>query len=610
MMTAKANYDFLLNTLSKKQWERIGVKRRAGVAVPLFSLYSSKSLGIGELPDLKLLVDWCVLAGMSLIQLLPMNDVGFNFRPYDARSMFALDPMYLSLNELEVVDTRPFKNEIKNMQKSFPVGLVRVNYEIKTAKLTLLQKIFNTVKTRTIPSFQSFIKENAFWLQDYALFKVIKGEYHEKAWEEWSDELKERNSEALLSFKKTHTDLVIFHQWLQWQLFEQFVKVKEYAQRHGVFLTGDLPFLVSRDSADVWAHQEYFKLALSSGAPPDMLYSRGQRWGMPPYDWERIAKGNYDYIIAKLKYAQNFYDLYRLDHVVGIFRVWTIPLTEPMENNGLYGTFDPQNPDLWEEHGRRLLSIMIENSKMLASAEDLGTIPDCSYKVLKELGIPGIDVQRWARHWNTTGEFKDPGEYRKVSLATLATHDMSSLYGWWEFEAGTVDENLFKRKCREKNIPFDAIRERLFNIPDSLHGRLRWKKEIADTHILLGILEREESSVKDLIDLYRGSFDEKEKFLKWLALNSFEAKKDPTLFVKRTLEKINNSTSIFSIQLLYDYLSLDSLFEFDPWELRINFPGTISDKNWTLVMPLSLEDMLTLPINRVIKAINQQSQRI
>lgn len=609
-MANETDYDSLLTTLSKKQWEKIGVKRRAGIAVALFSLYSSKSIGIGELPDLKFLVNWCALTGMSLIQLLPMNDVGFNFRPYDAQSMFALDPMYLSLHELEGVDSKLFANEIKKLQRLFPVGAQRVNYQIKAAKLFLLWKIFKSTDTDRISAFRSFIKENTFWLDDYALFKVIKEKNNERAWEEWDQTLKDRNKEALLLFKKNNSDALTFQQWLQWQLFEQFSKVKKYAKKKKVFLVGDLPFLVSRDSADVWAHQEYFKLNLSSGAPPDMLFSRGQRWGMPPYDWEHLAQGDYDYIKAKLKLAQNFYDLYRLDHVVGIFRVWTIPVTDPMENNGLYGTFDPSNPEEWEEHGRRLLSMMIENTTMLASAEDLGTIPDCSYKVLKELGIPGIDVQRWIKHWNTTYDFKDPSDYRKIALATIATHDMSGLCGWWKFEAGTVDEELFKRKCHEKNIPFDSLKDKLFDLSGSFYGRLRWRKEIADIDTLLGILERDEPTVKDLIDLYRGSYDEKDKFLKFLGIDSKEAGGNPALFIKRALERINQSASIFSVQLLFDYLSLDSLFDFDPWEARVNFPGTISDKNWTLALPISLEDMLNLPINSTIKAIIKQGERI
>jgi 4-alpha-glucanotransferase len=209
---------------------------------------------------------------------------------------------------------------------------------------------------------------------------------------------------------------------------------------------GDLPFLVSRDSADVWSHQQYFKLELASGAPPDMLYAKGQRWGMPPYNWQAIEANKYDYLTEKLEFAENFYDLYRIDHVVGIFRVWTIPLSEPLEHSGISGSFDPAEEASWEDHGKKILSIMVKNANMLACAEDLGVVPACSYKILSELGIPGIDIQRWMRDWDKTYDFKKPDLYRYNSLATIATHDMSSLCAWWDFEAGTIDEELFMRK--------------------------------------------------------------------------------------------------------------------------------------------------------------------
>ena len=608
-MSAELHYEHFLATLSKEQWKRIGIKRRSGVAVPLFSIYSSHSVGIGELPDLRLLVDWCRKAGMSLIQLLPMNDVDFNFRPYDAQSTFALEPMYLSLDELTRVEILPFKEDIKKIKQEFPAGSRRVNYKIKSAKLSLLWKIFETCSLSDESAFEAYVRNNAFWLENYALFKVIKENNNGMAWEGWSEDLKHKKEDTILSLKETYKDNLTFHKWLQWQLFEQFKRIKEYATSKNVLLVGDLPFLVSRDSADVWSHQEYFKLALSSGAPPDMLFGSGQRWGMPPYHWENIANHNYDYLIEKLKYAQNFYDIYRIDHVVGNFRVWTVPLSEPLEHSGLHGAFDPKEESDWEEHGRKLLSVMIKNTSMLACAEDLGTIPDCSFKVLEEFGVPGIDVQRWMRKWQKTYDFKDPSEYRKNSLGTIGTHDMSNLCAWWEYEAGTVDEGLFKRKCKEKDIPFEIIKDKLFDPERSSHGRLRWRKEIQNEKVLLDILSVEESRHKDLIDLYKGSFDEKAKFLRFLDLEEEPQEKYPALFVKRALEKISHAASIFSIQLLHDWLSLDSLFTDDPWEVRINFPGTLSEKNWTLVMPVSLEDLLVLPINAVIKTINEESDR-
>ena len=375
-------YKLFLKSISEKQWKRTGLLRRAGVATPLFSIYSKKSIGIGEIPDLKLLVDWCKSTRMSVIQLLPLNDVGFGFAPYDAQSGFALEPMYLCLDRLRAVNVRAFRNEIKQLRKNFPLGGSQVNYQIKAAKLKLLWKIFKKRKGKGRASFKRYCEQNQFWLKDYALFKTIKEEQNEKKWEEWPVEFRERRKEALNHFEQEHGEKMQFHMWLQWQLFEQFQDAGKYARRKSVFLMGDFPFLASRDSADVWSHPEYFKLEFSSGAPPDAYFFNGQRWGMPPCHWEKMAEHSHDYFIHKLKYAERFYDLLRIDHSVGFFRLWTIPLSEPIENGGMNGFFDPSDERVWEAQGRKLISLMIQNTKMLISAEDLGTIPECSFRVL------------------------------------------------------------------------------------------------------------------------------------------------------------------------------------------------------------------------------------
>lgn len=602
--------DALLNSLAADAWKNIGTQRRSGVVAPLFSIYTSKSCGIGEFPDLKRLADWCRQTGMSIIQLLPMNDVGYNFRPYDAQSSFALEPMHLSVADLVHVDIRPFAADLARLKQQFPTGNNRVDYRIKGAKMALLWHIFKTARPGRVKSFNAFIHEQRFWLDDYALFKVIKEEQSEKGWEEWPEDFKHRSPTALARMRESRREQLLFQQWLQWQCAGQFKAVKKYATSESVLLMGDIPFLVSRDSADVWSHQEYFKLDLSSGAPPDLLYAHGQRWGMPPYNWDAIAAKDYDYVREKLRFAENFYDIYRIDHVVGIFRVWSIRNSEPAETGGLNGFFDPPDEHAWDEHGRRLLSVMIKNSRMLACAEDLGTIPPATFKTLDEFGIPGIDIQRWSKDWGKTYSFKTPEQYRPTALATLGTHDMSCFAAWWQFEAGTVDEVLVSRKCAERRLDHDTIKERLFDAKNARHGRLRWKKEIDSVPALLMVLNRQEWEVKDFIDLFLGSVDEKKKFLQFLGMNP--AVNDPPLqaLLKASLEKVTQSSSIFAAQLLQDWLSIDGLFDIDPWEMRINFPGTLDNRNWSLSLPIPLDDILGLPINSVLKKINKESGRI
>lgn len=579
-----------LTSRSQKQWSRIGVKKRAGVATPLFSLYSKTSLGIGEIPDLKLLVDWCVTTGMSLIQLLPLNDAGFDFRPYDAQSMFALDPMYLSLREFSGTEI---------LRKKFPAGQDRVNYGIKKAKLDFLWKIFKSVRRKESVSFLEFQKSNERWLSDYALYKVIWEENGHQSWETWPSELKQRELQAMECFQNQYRERIHFNKWLQWQLFQQMTEVKKYASSKSVLLMGDMPFLVSRNSADVWSHQNYFKLDLAAGAPPDMYCAKGQRWGMPPYDWREIARNDCDYLIQKLRYAQNFYDAFRIDHSVGMFRLWSIPASEPLENAGLHGFFDPKEEPLWEEHGRKILSVILENTEMLPCAEDLGVIPSCSFRVLEEFGIPGTDVQRWTKDWGKTYDFKTQEAYRINSMAVISTHDTSSFRGWWEFEAGTVDEELFKRICASRQIDYEAVKGGLFDLEKSHHGRLRWKKEI-----------RNLPQHPEIIDLYLSSFNEKEKFWRYVGFEGEPEETSSRELIRRALEKISSSASIFNIQLLQDWLALDErLFQQDAWDYRINVPGTTSGKNWSLVIPFSLEEMNQLKINETIRDINVKGGR-
>lgn len=534
------DYSSFLKSPSGKHWKRIGLRRRAGVAAPLFSIYSNKSVGIGELPDLKLLVNWAKSAGMSLIQLLPMNDTGFNFRPYDSESSFALEPMYLSLNHLIGADTYVFKKEIAALAQAFPTGR-RVNYQIKRAKLDLLWKIFLKAKARRAPGFDKFRRAHAPWVGPYALFKVIKAREADKGWQDWPENLKMRQENSLGSLEREAAEEILFHQWLQWQLFHQFRRVREYARKNGVLLMGDLPFLVARDSADAWWNPHFFKLNVSAGAPPDKCFPGGQQWGMPSYHWDNISRDGYRCLIRRLRYAENFYDLYRVDHFVGLFRLWTFRLDEKTPAGGFAAAFDPADESSWEFHGKSILEAMLKATRMMPCAEDLGTVPACSYRVLKEFALPGLDIQRWTRDWEGTGEFKEPPDYRPNSIAAISTHDLPALAGWWEHEVGAEEKKLF------------------------------WR---------------------------------------YLGLSGRPHEKCARSFALAALQKINEAASIFSVQLLQDWLAPAGLTRGDSREFRINFPGTTSDRNWSMVMPISLEKMKRLPLNRTLRSLNRQTGRM
>lgn len=595
---------------NKGKWRRIGLNKRAGVLLPLFSLYSKDSIGIADLYDLKLVIDWANQTGNSIVQLLPMNEVESLFCPYDSLSSFALEPLYLSLRDESLPGNESINEKINNLGKLFPFGKRYVDYGLKQKKLEILKEIFLNWDHRDSLELKKFKEENSYWLQDFVLYKVLKNYHQLRPWYEWEEKYKNRTPQALGDFRSRHLKEINFQVWLQWQLYRQFKATKIYAQSQRILLKGDLPILVSRDSADVWAHPEFFKLEFAAGAPPDMYCAKGQRWGMPTYNWEKIILGDYRYLKEKMKFAQNFYDLLRIDHVVGLFRIWSIPYDEPLENQGLNGFFDPQDESQWGKQGKNILNVLLNNTEMFFCAEDLGIIPKVCTDTLRELGIPGNDVQRWVKDYKTKHDFLGSGDYRALSVAMLSTHDTTNWPAWWEDEAGTVDEALFIRKCSDHRlINFQRVKNNLFDLTRSKHPRLRWQESIDSKEKLVSILGRRKEELSDFIDLYENSYHEKEKLWRHLGLKGPLQEKADKEIVRAALKNNLDSCAIFCINTIFDWLYLDDILRGTPDQYRINTPGTISEKNWSVVLPISLEDLLKHRITKEIRQMVKDSGR-
>lgn len=594
---------------SPDKCDKSQVPKRSGVLVPLFSVYSKDSLGLGEITDLKLAIDWCHKTGNSILQILPLNEVGSLFCPYDSISSFALEPSYICLREIPHRRSKSISLRLDNLKKSFSPGKTHVDYYVKREKMQLLREIYSQDK-RESTEFGKFKEENAYWLTDFALYKAIK-EYHKGLpWHDWEGKFRDRQQAALEGFRQEHAEEISFQSWVQWFIFRQLREVKIYAQSKGVLIKGDLPILVSRDSADVWQHQEFFKLDFASGAPPDMYCAKGQRWGMPPYNWERIAQDGYRFLKERIKVAQQFYDILRIDHVVGLFRIWSIPYREPLENKGLNGVFDPRDEKEWGRQGRSILSLMQDNTSMFLCAEDLGTIPQVCRDTLKELGIPGNDVQRWTKDWKLKHDFLAPRDYRALSVAMLSTHDTTNWPAWWENEAGTVDETLFIRKCNDRKIYYSQVKDKLFDPAFSSHSRLLWLKSIDSADKLVSILGKRREEVADFIEMYENSYLEKEKLWAQLGIaGPMREKCDPDI-MRAALKITLDSNALFCINTIIDYLYLGDVFKGDPYQYRINTPGTISSKNWSLTIPISLEELLRQSVNKEIRNLITESGRI
>jgi 4-alpha-glucanotransferase len=575
------------------------LKRRAGILAPLFSIYSENSLGIGDFEDLKLLIDWSSECGYSIVQLLPMNETGSTFCPYDSISSFALEPAYARL-------------KLSSISKIKPHGLsnLHVDYSVKDEKIKILKRLYSKEKgTASNKEFAMFVEENRYWIDDYSLFKALKGYHSNAPWYEWGDGYKNRDGYLMEQFEKEHKEELSLYKWIQWVLFKQFKDAKRYAASKKVLIKGDLPILVSRDSADVWAHPGFFKLEFAAGAPPDMYCAKGQRWGMPTYNWDSIRSDNFTYVKEKLKFAENFYDILRIDHVVGLFRIWSIPYNEPAQNQGLNGFFDPGDENAWGSHGRDLLSVLQNSTSLSLCAEDLGIIPKACRDALQDMGIPGNDVQRWMKDWNVSHDFLPSVEYRELSVAMLSTHDTTNWAAWWENEAGTIDEELFNRKCNDRGVDIDLAKSKLFDPGRSKHGRLRWREEIDSAEKYIEILGKRPEELKDFIELYENTYLEKEKLWKRLKMKgAMKEKSDPKL-IKAALNVTASSRSIFCIELIFDILNLDDICKGDPYRYRVNTPGTVSADNWSLRLPLSLEELLKHKVNKELREIVDASGR-
>lgn len=596
--------------LADKAWSRIGRQKRAGILVPLFSVFSKESAGIGDIEDIKLLVDWCAASGNSILQLLPMNEVGPLFCPYDSLSSFALDPMYMRLEGVDGADTDEARASIVKLKEAFPPGGKNVDYRIKDEKMKVLRGIFDALPEPKKAGFSGYADANRYWLEDFALFCYLKKAQKGYAWWQWEKQYLDRDPVALKNIAVEHAGDLDFYKWLQWQLFKQLAGVKKYALKKGILLKGDLPILVSRDSADVWAHPAYFKLDFVAGAPPDMYCAKGQRWGTPTYEWDAIFSDTGTYLAAKLEYAGNFYDILRIDHVVGLFRIWSIPFNDPEENKGLNGFYDPRDEQRWEEHGKRILSFMLAHTSMLMCAEDLGTIPPVCTKTLLEYNIPGNDVQRWIKDWKVKHDFLPPKEYRPLAVSMLSTHDTTNWAAWWENEAGTIDEGLFERLCAAGGIDSAAMKKALFDAKLSMHGRLRWLTSVDSADMLISIFNRSRDQLWQFIDMYENSFMEKEKLWKQMGMKGPMREKASRKLIEQVMKSNLATASVFTINLITDILYFFGAMPGDPYENRLNMPGTIGPSNWSLIMPLSIEEMsdekYTFVLRTLIKAASRQ----
>lgn len=411
--------------------------RAAGVAIPLFSVRDAHDVGTGEILDLIPFIDWLQAWHQTVLQLLPLNETApGEASPYNTLSAFAIDPTYVStaaLDDLLASDPAQRWLAAANTQRRVQ-ALRRARRRYRRAtyaiKLRALEHAFDEFERRAMPirmeAFEQFCQTHAWWLDDYALFRLLKELQGWTTWETWPDPLRQRRSAALAELVAAHPERLRFFRYVQWVAAEQWQSVRDHARERGVLVFGDLPFVCGRDSADVWAHQELFDLGSSAGAPPDAFSPHGQAWGLPLYDWAEMRRDAFAWWRGRVDHARGLYDGCRIDHVVGLYRTYAIA-----ERPGGTSGFVPADEAEQRTQGETLIRTLriAAGSECRLMAEDLGTVPPWVRVSLTNLGIPGYKVFRW--EWRD-GAYLDPRGYPELSLAMTGTHDTDTLHAWWD----------------------------------------------------------------------------------------------------------------------------------------------------------------------------------
>jgi 4-alpha-glucanotransferase len=415
-------------------------ERLAGLTVPLFSLRTDRSMGIGEITDLADAGDLARAAGLRLIQLLPVGELsGAETSPYGAISAFGIDPIYLGWAaepDLPSGLRDALGPELAALRVSAGVDYERVR-GLKRRLLDAAWGVFaaehlarNTARAK---SYAAFVREHAEWLHDLALFRALKDAHGGAPWWQWPATLRDRDATQLEHAAARLRDEVQRFQYAQWLAHSQWSAARAALRAKGVALMGDLPFMVGRDSADVWAKREEFGHDASVGVPGDQFNEEGQEWGLPPYNWAVMRANGFRWLRARARYAALLVDRFRVDHLVGFYRTYSRPHGRLRSAQGrlLPGSFDPPTEPEQLAHGEAVLRAMIEGAAEHGArvvAEDLGVVPDFVRPSLQRLGIPGYKVLRWEQDH---GQFRDPRGYPAVSVACLGTHDTDPVASWW-----------------------------------------------------------------------------------------------------------------------------------------------------------------------------------
>ena len=472
----------------------------AGTVIPIFSLRSEGSFGVGDFGDLQKMIDWCAKTRQRVLQVLPINDTNMTYTwqdsyPYNSISIYALHPQYTDFRQLPPLKDKERKAYYEALQKELN-ALPQIDYErMNNAKLAYLRELFaqEGSKMMKTEAFKTFFEQNKEWLVPYAAFCHYRDMYGTASFTEWPDHKTFTENERE-SMSKTTTKIykeVAFWYFVQFNLDQQMRAAHAYARKQRVILKGDIPIGISRDGVEAWVEPKYFNLNGQAGAPPDAFSADGQNWGFPTYNWDVMLADGCQWWVRRFRKMAEYFDAYRIDHVLGFFRIWEIPMPH---KSGLMGQFSPalgmsveeiaaygvefneglflvdhkrsdrwhpriavqyqeaytqlsedqkyhfnqlyndyfyrRNNQFWYTEAMKKLPKLTQATRMLVCAEDLGMVPDCVPWVMNELRILSLEIQSMPKDPTTRFGHLSRNPYRSVD--TISTHDMATLRQWWD----------------------------------------------------------------------------------------------------------------------------------------------------------------------------------
>ena len=618
-----------------------------GIVVPVSALRTESSLGIGEFADIPALAAWCADVGLDLIQILPVNDTGWQASPYSAVSAFALHPIYLR------IDALPEYGQLTPEARSQTDGAIaalraehgsdeQVRYNaVLDAKDAIIRRIYDDRcgDPEVRDAARGFLHENE-WVRAYAAYKVLKAENDGASWKEWPD-FRDPTPEILETVwadERRQNDLR-YHAWVQLRLDEQLRSAAAAAAERGVLLKGDLPILINDDSADAWAQRNYFSTRLRAGAPPDAQSVTGQNWGLPIYDWAELARDDYHWWKNRLIQAARYYAAYRIDHVLGFFRVWSIPADD---FTGYLGHFTPCASASRE----RLHEVGLDNARIrwlaephipgAALAERLGDEMDAladrclrriegediylfAPTIRGERDILSLECSDTARDWLLM-QYRDRALIRLEhdtfvpvwshaacsrfdSLSDDERHRFESLVAALRQESEELWEAQARRLLGFMRGTTDmlACAEDLGAIPDCVPRVLedlgilglripRWTRRWDDPGqpfippVEYPVLTVCAPSVHDTSTM-RGWWredDDQYRFWRTLGFDAPVSETYDAATARRVIEALLRTSSAICVMQIQDLCALvDGLVPDDPNEERVNVPGTVDEANWS-----------------------------